>query len=103
MRSYRARARVGGHPYGKTTDTSDFRRAELFAKSWFRALKKAHDNENGASVVSSDTSMFRAARLYFLSLENPAKRANAEERWNGIKDFFRDADVTDVGSRFLKS
>ena len=102
MRSYRARASIASRQFGKNTDTSDFRRAELIARLWFRALKRSHDNEHSATLIDTDTSVFRAARLYFNSLDNPSKRQNAEERWNGIRDFFRDMDVADVGSKVLR-
>jgi hypothetical protein len=102
MRSYRARASIQSQQFGKNTDTADFRRAELIARSWFRALKRSEDNEHSASLDDRDTSMFRAARLYFNSLDKPSKRENAEERWNGIRDFFRDMDVVDVGSKALR-
>ncbi|HPW21173.1 MAG TPA: hypothetical protein PLE61_10205 [Vicinamibacterales bacterium] len=102
MRSFRARASIHSQQFGKNTDTNDFRRAELIARSWFRALKRSNDNEHLATLNDSDTSVFRAARLYFNSLDNSGKRANAEERWKGIRDFFRDMDVADVGSKVLR-
>jgi len=102
MRSYRARASIQSQQFGKNTETSDFRRAELIARSWFRALKRSQDNEHSPSLTDGDTSVFRAARLYFNSLDNETKRENAEERWGGIREFFRDMDVADVGSKVLR-
>jgi hypothetical protein len=108
----KARASIKGKISFTNTETTDFKRAERIAISWFRGLQNIQQGSGASHLMG-------AAAESFISSIHPAsnkpedtrkatnKRHSHQQQWNNAREFFKLWDVQDITPKalndFLKS
>ena len=91
----KARACIKGKIHFTNTETTDFKRAERIAISWFRGLLQV---QQGSQPLHS---MHSAAKHFISSIQSPQKKLFHQVKWNVWSEFFKLRDVTDITPKLL--
>ena len=91
----KARACIKGKIHFTNTETTDFKRADRIAQSWYRGLLNIQQG------VGPSRTMGAAAEAFLASIQSPQKRISHQAKWNNAREFFKLWDVVDVTPKLL--
>ena len=91
----KARSCIKGKISFTNTETTDFKRAERIALSWFRGLFNIQQG------IGTSRLMGAAAESFLSSIQSINKRISHQQKWSNALQFFKFWDVQDVTPKVL--